>query len=147
MIPTMQTRFGRGNGNCLLACVASILHRPIDSIPDFAMSGSWFEDLYEWCMNEGIGLICMHPKDFEHSIVLNSHCIMIFTVRGIENENHAVIGACRREETPSVEMEDGMKWRWICEAEFDPNPLGVAVENLEHLLFLIAPVKPETDGA
>jgi len=137
VIPVKQTRFGTSKGNCLLACVASLLHRPLDSIPDFAMSGSWFEDLYEWCLNEGIGLICVHPKDLEHSIILNTFCVMIFTVRGIDNENHAVIGKCSREESPLVELKDGMKWKWVCEPTFDPNPNVVSVENLEHLIFLI----------
>lgn len=104
------------------------------------MSGSWFEDLYEWCLNEGIGLLCVHPRDLEHSIILNTHCIMVFTVKGIEAESHAVIGVCVREEYPSVEMQDGMKWRWHCEPTFDPNPNGVAVEDLEHLIFLIEPL-------
>lgn len=139
MVPVSQTRFGKGNGNCLLACVASLLHRPLESIPDFAMSGSWFEDLYEWCRNERIGLLCVNPQDFEHSIILNTHCIMIFTVQGIENEDHAIVGKCTREEHPDVEMQDGMKWRWVCEPIFDPNPIGVKVDKLEHLIFLVAP--------
>lgn len=136
MIPVMQSRFGRGNGNCLLACVASVLHRPLESIPDFAMSGNWFEDLYEWCRNENIGLICIHPKDLDHSIVLNSYCIMIFTVAGIADENHAVIGRCRRIEDGIPDAEDPSKWKWQANIIHDPNPLGVKVEQLEHLLFL-----------
>jgi hypothetical protein len=88
-------------------------------------------------MNEGIGLICVNPVDFESSIVLNTHCIMIFTVTGIDDENHAVVGKCSREEHLTVEQQDGMKWRWVCEPEFDPNPNGVRVDKLEHLIFLI----------
>jgi hypothetical protein len=58
VIPVQQTKFGAGNGNCLLAAVASVLERPLEEIPDFNLSGcGWFEDLYEWCLNEGIGLI------------------------------------------------------------------------------------------
>lgn len=153
MIPVMQTKFGRGQGNCLLAAVASILHRPLESIPDFSVSGcGWFEDLYEWCLNENIGLLCSDPKDFEHSIFVNAHAIGIFRVVGSPNENHAVILKCQRQELeipqraetprkrPTIEeMEtildsepttlvhirgDGtvVSWKWTADIVHNPNP-------------------------
>ena len=145
MIPVQQTSFCKGQGNCLLACVASILERPLESIPDFTMSGcGWLEDLYEWCLNEDIGLLCVHPKDLDHSICLNSWCIMIFTVADcngcdvkVTDENHAVIGRCRRVERGNPDAIDFGQWKWEATVEFDPNPNGVVLGNLEHILFLI----------
>ena len=141
MVPVKQTRYGKGHGNCLLACVASILHRPLESIPDFAMSGcGWFEELYEWCLNEDIGVALIHPKDFEHSLFLNIHGIMIFTVAGMDDEDHAVIGKCVREENNRPDENDKEKWRWHVEVVHDPNPRSPKVDKLEHLLFLVPKV-------
>jgi hypothetical protein len=145
MIRVQQSRFGHGNGDCLLACVASVLERPLKSIPDFSQSGcGWFEDLYEWCLNERIGLICLNPVDLNSSIVLNSWCIMIFTVDGcnccngkVPDENHAVVGRCKRLETSMPDAQEVAKWKWEAAIEFDPNPKGVIVGKLEHIIFLL----------
>lgn len=139
MIPVMQTRYGHLKGNCLLACVAAILHRKIEEIPDFAMSGcGWFDDLYEWCMNEGIGLICLNPNDLNSSIVLNSFAIGIWTVINCATENHAVIMRCVREESGLPDAKDALaNWTWIADIEYDPNPMRPERGSLEHLLFLL----------
>ncbi|OGP67107.1 MAG: hypothetical protein A2031_07895 [Deltaproteobacteria bacterium RBG_19FT_COMBO_43_11] len=138
MIRIQQTKFGNGNGNCLLACVASILERPIEGIPDFNLSGTgWFGELYEWCLNERIGIICVHPKDLEHSLFLNSWCIAVFTTPDSIEETHAVIGKCRRIEENYIEIKDEDKWKWEATVEFDPNPKGVKLGKLEHIVFLL----------
>jgi len=140
MIPVMQTRFGGGQGNCLLAAVASILHRSLESIPDFALSGcGWFEDLYEWCLNEHIGLLCCDPKDFAHSIFLNAHCIGIFKVRGVPDENHAVVMRCARIEVGLPEQKDALTcWKWTADIVHNPNPQkDYELADLVHLIFLI----------
>lgn len=146
MTPVQQTRFGKGQGNCLLACVASILDRSLESIPDFNLSGcGWFEDLHEWCLNEEIGLLCVHPKDLDHSICLNAWCILIFTVAGcnccdgkVPDENHAVVGRCKRIEVGMPDAQEVDKWKWEATIEFDPNPKGVKLGDLKHILFLIS---------
>lgn len=145
MIPVQQTRFGNGQGNCLLACVASILDRPLESIPDFTMSGcGWFEDLYEWCLNEDIGVICLNPCDLDSSLFLNLWCILIWTVDGcnccdgkVPDENHAVIGRCNRIQSNNPDTQDVDKWKWEAIVKFDPNPKGVKLGKLEHAIFLI----------
>lgn len=35
MKPVMQTRFGKA-GNCLQACIASLVEKPLEDVPDFA---------------------------------------------------------------------------------------------------------------
>ena len=138
MIPIKQTKFGKGQGNCLLACIASILERPLESIPDFCISGcGWFGELYEWCLNEDVGIICVNPYDLEHSLCFNTWCILIYSVKGIEDENHAVIGWCRRLEEPKIETEDSSLWKWEAVVKFDPNPNKVDIETLKHIVFLL----------
>ena len=130
-----QTKFGNGNGNCLLACVASVLERDIDSIPDFNMSGAgWFEELYEWCVKERIGLIKLNPEGWKNAALLNSWAICCFSVQG-SDEHHAAVGKCVR--GPNQEHEDGLKWTWECCEVFDPNPRGVKALELLYMLFLI----------
>lgn len=36
MIPVDQTKFGAPDGNCLMACVASIIERPLAELPDLS---------------------------------------------------------------------------------------------------------------
>lgn len=141
MIPTQQTKFGNGNGNCLLACVASILHRPIEEIPDFSLSGAgWYDELYEWCRNEEIGLIQIEPGSKEPIGLFHCYAICIFTVPGFD-ENHAVIGKCVRTELGNPDALDGLTgWHWECVPEFDPNPKGVNVGEMKHMIILVPPI-------
>lgn len=138
MRPVSQTKFGKNGGNCILACVASLLHRRIEDIPDFNLSGcGWFGELYEWCLNEDIGLILLSPLEFGRTVLANAHCIMIHTVPGIADENHATIGWCERSGPPNAESLDREQWEWTVKQVFDPNPKGVPVGELLHLIFLI----------
>ncbi len=36
MRPVDQTKFGEPEGNCVMACIASILHRPLSETPDLS---------------------------------------------------------------------------------------------------------------
>lgn len=54
--PVMQTKFGAGLGNCMIACLASMLGVSIDEVPDIPPTDSlrifkldaWL--LREWCL-------------------------------------------------------------------------------------------------
>jgi hypothetical protein len=127
MIKIHQTRLGPGNGDCFLACVASVLERPLASVPDFGTE-NWFEKFYEWCLSQNIGLICLSPEDFTGAIALNLWCILICDVPGAD-EDHAVVGKCKRI------FPD--KWEWEAAVEFDPNPMGVKLGTLKHAIFLV----------
>ena len=43
MIPVYQTDFGCGRGNCLQACIASILELPLEDVPHFSLEEEWRE--------------------------------------------------------------------------------------------------------
>ena len=56
MIPVMQTRFGV-TGNCMQACVASILELPLEEVPDFcniASEDTWFTQMQAWFEGHGL---------------------------------------------------------------------------------------------
>jgi len=57
MKPVQQTRFGK-SGNCIQACVASILERPLEAIPDFlsAKTNPWLA-CQSWLDSQGYYLI------------------------------------------------------------------------------------------
>jgi hypothetical protein len=51
MIPVTQTLFGKAEGNCLAACVASILELDLADVPNFCADqsdGSWLRRLADW---------------------------------------------------------------------------------------------------
>lgn len=99
MTPIFQTNYGKGNGNCLTACVASILDVPISSLPEFCVDGEWFARLDEFCRENGFFLLYWrHSRDLP-IICLNSYLILLLSLQG-ENDLHAVVGKS------SVESKD-----------------------------------------
>lgn len=57
MICVDQTVFGFPQGNCLAACVASLLHVPLESIPDFSRM-EWLDELRRWAEPHGFYPLC-----------------------------------------------------------------------------------------
>ena len=57
MTPVDQTRFGVGNGNCLAACLASLLNLRLDQVPDVMAADDWWEQLCGWARGLGWALI------------------------------------------------------------------------------------------
>ncbi len=57
----VQTRTG-ADGNCLNACVASILELPLSEVPEFG--GDWLEDLNDFLSERGLSYrrVPMHAK-------------------------------------------------------------------------------------
>lgn len=48
MVKVYQSRFGRGDGNCFAACVASILEIPLGSVSDIPESDGWWIHFTRW---------------------------------------------------------------------------------------------------
>jgi hypothetical protein len=48
MKPVFQTKFGDPDGNCLAACLASILEIGLDQIPDFGNDSAWYDRFSQW---------------------------------------------------------------------------------------------------
>lgn len=64
MIPVDQTTFGFPGGNCLSACIASLLELPIEEVPYFGADGNWLDRLALWLTPRGFWpLICPLDRD------------------------------------------------------------------------------------
>jgi hypothetical protein len=92
MIPVYQTIFGNKNGNCVQACVASILELPLSDVPHFLEYNDWWEAL-----NWFLGCRGMYAVD----LMINVHKRAGFVCRGYHLINgpntrngvlHAVVG-------------------------------------------------------
>ena len=53
MTPLQQTIFGGQNGNCLQACIASLLDKPLDEVVHFIDCDDWYKALELYMMREG----------------------------------------------------------------------------------------------
>lgn len=71
MIPVYQTLFSKNNrdksGDCLRACICSLLHLTIEEVPHFIEhkpSSKWFNNMEEWLKKKGykIQFDCEPPK-------------------------------------------------------------------------------------
>ncbi len=58
MKPVHQTKFGKPDGNCFAACIASILEVSIDDVPHF-MGKDWQERWNAFLANFHLGLFCI----------------------------------------------------------------------------------------
>lgn len=52
MRPVDQTTYGPNDGNCLSACIASILELPIEAVPRFM--GAYWDDFLPWLAQHGL---------------------------------------------------------------------------------------------
>lgn len=62
MKPVDQIIFGSPNGNCLTACLASILEIPLETIP-FNGDTGWFDKLNAWLYPRGFYALCFEFHD------------------------------------------------------------------------------------
>ena len=69
MIPTYQTIVDDGKGDCLRACVCSLLELSTDWVPNFAEMG-FFTGLDTWLANLGKRFVRFSaPRDFDHRTI------------------------------------------------------------------------------
>ena len=64
MRPVKQTKFGT-QGNCLAACLASLLSLPLEQVPEFP-GNTWFNDLYLWLLDQGYRLCESDSELLQH---------------------------------------------------------------------------------
>jgi hypothetical protein len=119
MTPVFQTRFGRGNGNCLTACIASVLDLAIDQVAEFADSHEeWFAALSDFCEALDLTLLYWGSEVHQGVFASNTDLIILLSVAG-EEELHAVVGKAVIEERPRPGHSG-----WRAEVIHDPNPRG-----------------------
>lgn len=77
MIPVDQTTFGDGSGgkepgNCIAACIASLLGLPIDLVPNFAAAGAdgrWLRAANAWLLGFGFSYVDISWMDQEGKLL------------------------------------------------------------------------------
>jgi hypothetical protein len=115
MKPVDQTKFGRLAGNCMQACIASILEIPIEEAFDSSPYGpgkEWWNPFQEWCEDHGLGVLY-----FDHdsqTIIGNCYGIACVSLEGVD-EGHAVVGKYEM-----FSVGDVLHWRMT--VEHNPNP-------------------------
>jgi len=122
MKPVFQTSFGKGKGNCVTACVASILEVPIESLPEFCggEGPEWFQRLAKYCEENDLFLLYWKHSAAVPIIAMNAWVIIDMELEGIDYENHAVVGRTRIKERSK--LPDGSEsWEWETDIVHDPN--------------------------
>lgn len=68
MIPVDQTIFGAPEGNCLPACIASILHLAVEDVPCVCNppDGDWLARLATWLRGRGFRPLLLSGPPGEH---------------------------------------------------------------------------------
>lgn len=99
MIPTYQDNRSIPGGNCLQACVASLLDLPLNEVPHFLAQephNEWFRRLARWLKPRGVG--CFWTTVNPICGAIPGHCILgIRTERAEARQQredwlHAVVG-------------------------------------------------------
>ena len=86
-----QTIMNFKNGNCMQACVASILEKDLDEVPNFMSQGDsrFFKILKKYFSDLNIDLINVHP-DYQEDIY-DHYAIAIGTSPRNKKQNHSVV--------------------------------------------------------
>lgn len=96
MKPVMQTITGT-SGNCMGACLASILELPIEAVPNFFEAGpddtDWWNALRSWLRRYGLGIITLtfeNPAQWMHLRLAGYHIVSGPSPR-LEGMHHATV--------------------------------------------------------
>jgi hypothetical protein len=118
MRPQKQTilHSEKENGNCLQACIASLLDMPIDDVPHFAdhRGSDWFDKMNEWLIKQGYWVLVISGWDNE------------FTPHGYCIAN----GISPRGVMHSVIAKDGKVY-------FDPHPSDDGISEIDSYWLLV----------
>lgn len=98
MIPTLQSRTGP-RGNCMSACIASLLELPIEAVPDFLMEPG-DTSIFDWSARldqflEPHGLYALHFSTRDPRAVFPG-CLHVITGISPRGRPHACVGQGRR---------------------------------------------------
>lgn len=98
MIPIKQTQFvakqtgdEKITGNCMAACIASILELPLESVPNFAAYEDWFKRLNTWLKDRNLFYIEFAFNAEDEWLTQNAgYHVMVGT--SPRDSDHAVVG-------------------------------------------------------
>lgn len=113
---------GEPNGDCFRACVASILERPVESIPNYTVQSQNDEEFWalnnKWAKMFGYQYVTIYLKESDRHIIKDILCIAAAKSPRREDQYHAVL--------------------WLNKMIFDPHPSNdfLAVEPTEFTLLV-----------
>lgn len=93
-----QTDFTNVSGNCLQACVASILNCEISDVPNFVTFENWKEEYIRFWDKQGKIVVFGHTisndvlERFVRKIPYSGYCIMVCNSFNHPGKLHAVVG-------------------------------------------------------
>lgn len=126
----MQTTFGEEEGNCMSACVASLLELPIEEVPSFLSKERWELDLNIWLAPRNLFFLEIRWRPFPAPAKP-----LLCTASGKSPRgdfDHCIVG--------QIEMtEEGDKVQLI--KLHDPHPDDTGLETLTHAGFFV-PIDP-----
>lgn len=116
MIEVYQTRFGEPGGNCLQACIASIMHRELHDVPDFVNVepySHWYSRFCAWLYPQGLGAAYTVTSPLGLNAAIPGHCILGVKTPGNKESKieahdytwaHAVVGEVVLDDSPGAEV-------------------------------------------
>ena len=120
MKPIDQTIFGLPLGNCLQACLASILELPLETVPNFNEEGEmWFPRCCEWAMRHGFSVIDIDVKGLDE---WPWGCHGYWIASG--PADRGILHCC---------VYDGS------ELAHDPHPSRSGLHEIHHIMLVVAP--------
>lgn len=141
MTPIFQTPDHPRGGNCLQACIASLLDRPLESVPNFPdlidddQVDSMLPKMVDWCrrQNVGIAYIDVSGREEVWPVLDGFYLIACGKTKRSDYMNHAVI--------IRPWLVDG---RTELEPVHDPCPDGKFLTKVEYLFLLLPEILPQT---
>ena len=114
MIEVTQTEVESGKGNCLSACLASLLEMSLKNVPYFVETDSWYGEVQQWLQEQGLQMVLVSVDGI--SRVGNIHHIIMGV--GPRSGRHSVIGFNRK-------------------IVFDPHPSRDGLVSIDSYAFLV----------
>lgn len=89
-----QTKYGKGQGNCFQAALASLFELKLEDIPDFCNIYSteteeWYEQFVKWLNERGFSSIPLKVDDLNRPNYKN--CYLIVTGKNKDGVNHNIL--------------------------------------------------------
>jgi hypothetical protein len=63
MKPVMQTRLAGADGNCFVACLASVFECAIADVPEFCDEPDWIQQVQTWLRPRNLGMLALQVRE------------------------------------------------------------------------------------